>query len=137
MARIVAMMVVAALAAMPAAAFGGTAEPGLRPAPDPSLLQNQIGEAAAQQPAPAAPTRTDDGVFGTGELALVGVAVVALMGGVWLAIARDARRAAARRRAQPAGGDPRLSRRSPTRARRARRLSAAERRRRKRSRARR
>jgi hypothetical protein len=142
MARIVATMVVVALAAMPAGALGATGA-GLTPqpaAPEQPLLQNQVQEAPAPAPAPApGPPSAAESRIGPAELLLVGLAVAALIGGIWFAISRDARRATAGRlRTQAAGGDAGLGGGgSATRAaRRSRKLSAAERRRRKRGRAR-
>jgi hypothetical protein len=141
MARFVAMMVVAALAAMPAGALAGTGE-GLtpQPAPEQPLLQDQVQEAPPPAPAPAPerPPSAAESRIGPGELLLIALAVGVLLGGIWYAISRDARRATAGRiRTQPAGGDDGLGAgRSATRAaRRSRKLSAAERRRRKRGRA--
>jgi len=133
MARIVALMAVAVLAATPAAAL---AAGGAR-----SLLQDN---AAQQQPAPAPvqttpvpqPTRVESGSIGARETLLIALGVVALIGGIWFAIARDARRATAGR--LPSQADAPGSGRggSATRAaRRGRRLSAEERRRRRRGRA--
>ena len=138
MARIVAMIVVVALAAMPAGALGAAGE-GLEapvPAQEQPLLQNQVQEAPAPEPEPVeAPPSASESRIGPRTLLLVAAAVAALIGGIWFVIARDARRATAGRlRTQTAGGDgggnaTRASRRS-------RKLSASERRRRKRGRAR-
>jgi hypothetical protein len=141
MARIVAMMVVVALAAMPAGALGATGELTPQPAPEQPLLQNRVQEAPAPAPAPApeVPPSETESRIGPGELLLVGLAIALLIGGVWYAIARDARRATAGRiRTQTAaGGDGLGGGGSATRAaRRSRKLSSAERRRRKRGRAR-
>ncbi len=140
MARIVAMIVVVAFAAMPAGALGATGG-GLTPQPAPQpLLQNQVEEAPAPAPASEAPPTTSEGRIGPGELLLIGLAVVLLLGGIWFAITRDMRRVTGGgSRTQPAGGGGAGlgAGGSTTRARhRSRRLSAAERRRRKRGKAR-
>jgi Tfp pilus assembly protein FimV len=142
MARIVAMMVVVALAAMPAGALAGTGE-ALTPqvAPEQPLLQNQAQEAPqpAPAPAPALPPSEAESRIGPGELVLVALVIVVLLGGIWYAISRDARRATRGRvHPQPVAGEGLGAGGSATRAaRRTRKLSAAERRRRKRGRARR
>jgi hypothetical protein len=124
MARIVAIMVVAVLAAMPAAAAAA-------PAPQQqSPVQQQPVPAPAPQPVPGPESTT----FGPGTLLLIGLVIAALIGGIWFVIARDARRATAGRgHAQPGGDAGRSATRS---ARRSRKPSAAERQRRKRGRAR-
>jgi hypothetical protein len=133
MARIVATMVVVALAATPAGALGAT-ELTPEPAPQQPLLQNPVQEAPEPEPAPA-PSSTTESRIGPGTLLIVGGAILALIGGIWFVIARDAKRATAGRlRTQTAGGE---TGGNPTRAgHRSRRLSSAERRRRKRGRAR-
>ncbi|HEX7292481.1 MAG TPA: hypothetical protein VF250_15285 [Conexibacter sp.] len=135
MARIVALIVAATLAAAPAA--GLAAAP-----PDPTQSpfqqapsQNQVGEQPEPTPTPA-PREVDDGSIGGREALLIGVGVVALIGGIWVVISRDAKRATAGlvRSGDGALGEGRGG--SATRAaRRTRRLSAAERRRRRRGRA--
>ncbi|HMJ03320.1 MAG TPA: hypothetical protein VK506_10290 [Conexibacter sp.] len=140
MARIVAMMVVVALAAMPAGALGATGG-GLtpQPAPEQPLLQPPPQEEA---PAPApveGPPSEAESRIGPATLLLVGLGIVALIGGIWFAIARDARRMTGGRvRTQAAGGDSGLGAGGSTTraARRSRKLSSAERRRRRRGRAR-
>jgi len=134
MARFVALTVVAALAAAPAAAVAATNP--LLPTPAPQ----QQAPAQTQAPAPAqtqtrAPVQNTDpnGSLAGWQVALLGLGVVALIGGIWIVIARDAKRATGGRvrtaDAAPSGA-------SATRAaRRTRKLSAAERRRRKRGRA--
>jgi hypothetical protein len=143
MARIAAIVVLAVLAAMPAAASaapsgsgGGLqqqapAQPAPAPAPEQSLLQTPEQEAPA--PAPEPVTTTDSGTIDRADLLLIVLVIAALMAGIWYVIARDARRATAGRvRTEPAGGVGG----SATRAgRRSRKLSADERRRRKRGRA--
>jgi hypothetical protein len=129
MARIVAILVVAALAAIPAAA----------PAADPQpLLQDTPAQQQAPVPqqAPTTQTTVDDGSLSSRELALVGLGIVVLIGAIWFVISRDARRFTAGR-VRTADGEPGAGRGgSATRAaRRSRRLSAEERRRRKRGRA--
>lgn len=140
MVRIVALLVVLTLAAVPAAALAAApVQPGSQEQP---LLQNQAAPVPQDQaPAPTpAPTRdqADDGSIGSGQMLLIGLGIAALIGGIWVVIARDARRATAgRRHAHAAGVDSGAGRGgSATRsARRTRKLSAAERQRRKRGRA--
>jgi hypothetical protein len=132
MARIVALLIVAVLAAAPAAGLAAAppdpAQSPFQQAPAPT--QNQIGETPVTTQTQQ--TQVDDGSIGGMEALLVGIGIVALIGGIWFVIARDAKRATAGR--VPAA-DSGLGG-SPTRAsRRSRRLSAAERRRRKRGRA--
>jgi hypothetical protein len=130
MARIVALMTVAVLAAAPAAtaaAVDGPPEPQGSPfqqAPAPS--QNQVGEQPGQTEAPPQ-TPVDDGSVGGREALLIAVGIIALIGGIWFVIARDAKRATVGR-VPATGGATRASRRG-------RRPSAAERKRRKRGRA--
>ncbi len=131
MARIAVLMVVAALAAMPAAALGATGDLTPPAAPSQPLLQNQVQEAPAPAPADL-PESPSEGRIGPGELLLVVLAVVVLIGGIWFAISRDARRATRGRTPQPAGSAGLGGGGSATRAaRRSRKLSSAERRRRK------
>lgn len=139
MVRIVALIVVAVLAAAPAAALGAAQAPtpaqsllGVPPSTTPAQEQ-PVQQAPAQQ-APAQQTEADSGSISGAQVVLIGLAVVALIGGIWFVIARDARRATAGRvrtaDAEVRGG-------SATRAaRRSRKLSAAEKQRRKRGRAR-
>lgn len=134
MARIVAIAVLALLAAAPAAALA-VAPPDPTESPfQQTPRQNEVGE----QPAEQAPVQTqvDDGSIGGREALLIAVGVVALIGGIWFVISRDAKRATAglARPSEQAPGGGRGG--SSTRAaRRSRRLSASERRRRKRGRA--
>ncbi len=134
MARIVALLVVAVLAAAPAAGLAA-ALPDPTQAPfeqAPSQTQNQVGEEPTQTQAPPQQADLDDTAVGAREALLIGVGIVALIGGIWFVIARDAKRVTAGR--VPAADSSRGT--SATRAsRRSRRLSAAERRRRKRGRA--
>jgi hypothetical protein len=141
MVRIVALLVLAAFAATPAAALG--AAPAQQQSPlqqqAPAQSQNQVGEQTTPTPAPAPTTQTqaNDTSFGARDALLVAVGLAVLIGGIWFVIARDAKRATAGRvrTADSALGDGRGG--SATRsARRSRRLSADERRRRKRGRAR-
>ncbi|MGN6189057.1 MAG: hypothetical protein ACTHOE_09170, partial [Conexibacter sp.] len=94
--------------------------------------QNQVGEAPAQTQAPQPQTQADNGSLGGAEVLLVAIGVVALIGGIWFVIARDAKRVTAGRVPSADGG---LGRGATRASRRGRRLSAAERRRRKRGRA--
>jgi glucose/arabinose dehydrogenase len=141
MIRIVALLVLAALAAMPVAALG--AAPAQQQSPlqqqVPAQSQNQVGETTTTAPTPAPTTQTeaDSGSLGVRDGLLVAVGIAALIGGIWFVIARDAKRATAGhvRTADSAVGEGRGG--SATRsARRNRRLSADERKRRKRGRAR-
>jgi hypothetical protein len=135
MARIVAILVVAALAVLPAtapAASSGAAQQSQQ------LLQDT---ATQQQPAPAPTTpaqqtEANSGSISRGELLLVVLGIAALIGGIWFVIARDARRVTGGRTRTADGALARERGGSPTRAgRRSRRLSAEERKRRKRGRA--
>lgn len=139
MARIVALIVVAALAGAPAVAVAAVQQP----TPAQSLLQGaaetQPPEAPATQPqqAPATTTTTtESGSLSGVQVLLIAVAVVALIGGIWIVIARDAKRATAGRTrpvdAELLGGRGGSATRA---ARRSRKLSAAEKQRRKRGRA--
>jgi glucose/arabinose dehydrogenase len=141
MLRIVALLVLAALAAPPAAALAAAPaqqQPLQQQAPAPS--QNQAGEQTTTPtptPAPTTQTQADSSSFGKRDLLLVAAGIVVLIGGIWFVIARDAKRATAGhvRPADSALGEGRGG--SATRsARRSRRLSADERKRRKRGRAR-
>src|SRR4051794_5215437 len=136
MARTLALLVLAALVASPAAALGAA----------PAQQQSPFEQAAAQSqapvvqqtptPAPTTQTEADSGSLGTRDALLVAAGIAALIGGIWFVIARDAKRATAGhvRADDGALGEGRGG--SATRAgRRSRRLSAAERRRRKRGRA--
>ena len=139
MARIVALVVVAVLAAAPAAGVAAIPPPEPQQSPfqqTPAPTQNAVGE----QPLPAAPAPTqqtvDNGSLDGRETLLIAVGVVALIGGIWFVISRDAKRVTAGR--LPSRDDPLAAGRggSATRAaRRSRRLSTEERRRRKRGRA--
>jgi hypothetical protein len=140
MARIVVLIVVGVLAAAPAAGVAAAPPPDptqspFQQAPPQNQIEEQPGETQAPAPAPAPQqTQLDDGSIGGTELLLIGVGIVALIGGIWFVIARDAKRVTAGRVPAADGGG--LGGRSATRAsRRSRRLSAAERRRRKRGRA--
>jgi len=137
MARIVALLVVALLAAAPAAALAAAP-------PDPTQSpfqqappQNQIEEQPTETQAPSTPapqqTQFNDGSISGFQAVLIGIGIVALIGGIWFVIARDAKRVTAGR--VPAA-DGALGRSATRAARRSRRLSAEERRRRKRGRAR-
>ena len=135
MARLVVLVIVSALAVTPAAALSAPAAQQ-QPVAEQALLQNQVGEQPAPAPQPVQPA-VEDGRIGRGELLLIGLAIVVLLGAIWLVISRDARRATAGRLRTRDGerGSDRSG--SGTRAaRRTRRLSAAERQRRKRGRAR-
>ena len=129
MARIVALMAVAVLAATPAAAL---AAGGARSLLQDTATQHQPAPAPVQTTPAQQPTRVESGSIGARETLLIALGVVALIGGIWFAIARDARRATAGR--LPSQADARGG--SATRAaRRGRRLSAEERKRRRRGRA--
>jgi hypothetical protein len=135
MARIVALVVVAVLAAAPAAGVAATAPPEPQQSPfqqTPAPTQNAVGE----QPLPAAPAPTqqtvDNGSLNGRETLLIAVGVVALIGGIWFVISRDATRGTAGR--LPSADSP-LGGSATRAARRSRRLSPAERKRRKRGRA--
>jgi hypothetical protein len=143
MVRIVALLalLVLALAAMPAGALA--AAPAQQQSPlqqqVPAPSQNQAGAQTTPAPVPAPTTQTqaDTSSFGARDALLVAAGIVALIGGIWFVIARDAKRATAGhvRTSDSALGEGRGG--SPTRsARRSRRLSADERKRRKRGRAR-
>jgi hypothetical protein len=139
MARIAALLVIAVFAAAPAAALAAqppdpTQSPFQQTAPQ-NQIEEQPGETQAPAPAPAPQQQAqlDDGSIGGKELLLIGAGIVALIGGIWFVIARDAKRVTAGRVPAADGGSVG---RSATRAsRRSRRLSAAERKRRKRGRA--
>jgi hypothetical protein len=141
MSRIAAIAVVAALVAMPAAALAA------QPQENPFLPEQEQPAPAPEAPpvvptpAPApAPVETGPTPISRASLALIVLGVAALIGVIWIAIARDARRATAGRVrvrtrdadpfAVPQGGS--ATRAAP----RSRKLSAAERKRRKRGRAR-
>jgi len=137
MARIVALLVVAVIAAAPAAApAAATTDPAQSPFQQaPAPTQDQVGGQPvqpAQTQAPQQQTPADEGSVSGKEALLIAVGMVALIGGIWIVIARDAKRATAGRLPaadrRSGGSATRVSRRS-------RRLSAAERRRRKRGRA--
>jgi len=90
--RIVALIaVVAALVALPATALAQDANPFLPDTPAPQ--QN-----TPPPPAPVEEDGGDDGDLGGGVVIGIGIAVVALIGGIWFAITRDARRAAPQHR---------------------------------------
>jgi hypothetical protein len=133
MARIVALMVVAVLAAAPAAGVAAPPDPTQSPFQQ-APPQNQIGEQPVETRAPSPPPQTqlDDGSIGGTEALLIGVGIVALIGGIWFVIARDAKRVTAGRVPAADGG---LGRSATRASRRSRKLSAEERRRRKRGRA--
>lgn len=139
MARIVAFLVLAALAAMPAAALGAAPtqqQSPLQQQQAPVPTQDQPGAQTTPAPAPVTQTPADSGSLSTRDGILIAVGIVALIGGIWFVIARDAKRATAGhvRPADSALGEGRGG--SATRsARRSRRLSSAERKRRKRGRA--
>ncbi|MGB2711121.1 MAG: hypothetical protein WBC33_06355 [Conexibacter sp.] len=138
MARLVALVAVAvALAATPAAVLAAPQQNPFLPQQE-QPRPSQVEEAPQQAPAPV--VQQDTGMD-SGTATLLIIAALALLAGIWVVIARDARRATAGRvrvrsaRAAepfevPQGG-------SATRAsRKSRKLSAEERRRRKRGRAR-
>ncbi len=137
MARTVVLLVVALLVAGPAAGLAAAApatstQPPFRHT-TPAPTQDQVGEVPTQTQAPAQPTSADNGSISGWDGLLIGAGIVALIGGIWFVIARDAKRATAGR--LPAA-DSGLGGSSATRAsHRSRRLSAAERKRRKRGRA--
>jgi hypothetical protein len=133
MARIVALIAVAVLAATPAAGLAAAAPPESQQAPfQQAPGRNEVGEQPVTAPAPTPQTQVDDGSIGTREALLIFAGIVALIGGIWFVISRDAKRATAGR--LPTAGSSTGS--TATRAsRRSRRLTAAERRRRKRGRA--
>lgn len=138
--RLVALIaVVAALVALPATAL----------AQDNPFLPDS-GQSAPRQntPPPPAPVedRSDDSDLGAGTVVAIGLAVVALIGGIWFAITRDARTAAGdERRAHTARTEPDAAARATPGSRgrhatrsgsRGRKLSKREQARRKRGRAR-
>jgi hypothetical protein len=133
MARIVALMAVALLAAAPAAVLAAAPpEPQQSPFQQ-APPQNQVGEQPVPTQAPAPQTQVDDGSIGAKETLLIAAGIVALIGGIWFVIARDAKRVTAGR---VHTADSSLGGASTTRAsRRTRRLSAAERKMHKRGRA--
>jgi|SRR5215207_1863241 len=142
MVRFVALLVLAALAAMPAAALGATATQGQQSPfqQAPAQSQNDVGEQTTPTPtptpAPVTQTEADSGSLSTRDGILIVIGIAALIGGIWFVIARDAKRATGGhvRTTDSALGDSRGG--SATRAgRRSRRLSSAERKRRKRGRA--
>ena len=137
MARIVALLIVAVIAAAPAAALAAaTADPAQSPFQQaPAPTQDQVGGQPvqpAQTQSPQQQTSADEGSVSGKEALLIGVGIVALIGGIWVVIARDAKRATAGRVSAADGG---LGGSATRASRRGRRLSAAERRRRKRGRA--
>jgi hypothetical protein len=88
MPRFVALIaVVAALVAFPAAALAQD-NPFVPDAGQPAPQQN-----TPPPPAPVDEDGGDDGDMGGGVVIGVGIAVVALIGGIWFAITRDARNA--------------------------------------------
>jgi len=139
MLRIAAIAVVAALVAMPATALAAR-----QPQQNPFLPQQQQPAQepvpAAPPPPPPAPVETGPTPLSRGSLALIALGLGVLIGGIWIFIARDARRATAGRvRVRSRGEEPFAVPQgpSPTRAApRSRKVSAAERKRRKRGRAR-
>lgn len=136
MARIVALLVIALFAAAPAAALAAQPpDPTQSPfqqTPPQNQIEEQPGETQAPAPAPQQQTQFDDGSIGGNELLLIGAGIIALIGGIWFVIARDAKRVTAGRVPAADGG---FSRSATRASRRSRRLSAAERKRRKRGRA--
>jgi hypothetical protein len=139
MSRLVALLVVAlALSASPAL---GAAAPQANP-----FLPQQEAPQGAQEPVPQqqapvqqAPTTSADTGIGSGTILLVVIGLIALVGGIWVVIMRDARRATEGRvRVRTSRtDDPDVARRSGSRPPpRSRKPSPAERRRRKRGRAR-
>jgi hypothetical protein len=108
MARIVALMAVAVLAAAPAAALAAVEPPEPQASPfqqAPQQTQNQVGEQPTPTPAPAPQTtQVDSGSIGATETLLIAVGIVALIGGIWFVISRDAKRVTAGR--LPSHDDP-------------------------------
>ncbi len=146
MVRFVAIVVAAALAAIPAAALGASAGGSQQQTPlgqqqQHSPLQDtapQQGPAPVQQQQqlPASQTEANSGSLSGRDVLLIGIAIVALIGGIWFVIARDAKRVTAGRLRTSDGAVGEGRGGSATRAaRRNRRLSAEERKRRKRGRA--
>jgi len=132
MARFVALMAVAALAVAPAAAVAASNPLLPAPAPQQQAPQQAPAPAPAQTQAPVQNTDPNGSLAGW-QVVLIGLGVIALIGGIWIVIVRDAKRATAGR-VRAADAAPRGA--SATRAgRRSRKLSAEERRRRKRGRA--
>ena len=138
MVRIVTLSLLVALAAMPAAALG--AAPAQQQSPlqqqAPAPTQDQVGAQTTPAPAQTSQTEADSGSLSTRDGILIAVGIVALIGGIWFVIARDAKRATAGhiRATDSALGEGRGG--SATRSsRRSRRLSSAERKRHKRGRA--
>ena len=140
MARLASILtVVALLAAAPAAIAAA-------PQPNPFLPQAGAQQGAQepvtpQQQAPVqqAPAQSTDNGIGSGTIMLVVFGLIALVGGIWVVIVRDARRATEGRvRVRTSRtADPDAGRRGTTRPpSRSRKPSPAERRRRKRGRAR-
>jgi hypothetical protein len=140
MARLVALVAVVALAATPAAALAQE-NPFLPQQPQQQAPPDPVAPVA---PAPPSTSGGGDG-FSSGAALLVGAIVVALIGGIWIAIARDARASAPRRqrrhsaRVNPDADDrrtPGAAGRHRSKPPRHRKPSRAERKRRKRGRAR-
>jgi len=137
MARIVALIAAAVLAATPAAALAASGRQG--------LLQNtapqQAPPPAQTTPAPTqtAPPQTEvsSGSIGARETLLIAIGIAVLIGGIWFVIVRDAKRVTAGRLPARDGESGTGRGGSATRAaRRSRKLSADARKRRKRGRAR-
>lgn len=139
MVRIAALVVVVALA-LPTAALA--ASNPFVPAPQQAPQNQAPTQQAPTAPAPAPVTpRTNDGGISSGQVALLSLAAVALIAGIWTVIVRDARRATAGRvrtgRARrDDDGALRTGGRATKAARRSRKVSPAERQRRKRGKAR-
>jgi hypothetical protein len=139
MARIAALIVVALLTAMPAAAVAAT-NPFV-PAPQQAPQNAAPTQAPAPTPAPVTTTTSNDGGISDGQVALLSLAGVALIVGIWMIIMRDARRATAGRvntgrSRRDDDGTVRTGGRATKAAHRSRKLSPAERQRRKRGKAR-
>jgi hypothetical protein len=135
--RLVVILLVA-LAAMPASAAAAVQSNPFLPQPEqPTAGQDQAPAQAPVAPAPVQQQTTDTGIS-SGTQTLLIVAAIALIGGIWFVIARDARRATAGRvRVHTSRTDPDDQRRRATRPPpRGRKPSPAERRRKKRGRAR-
>jgi hypothetical protein len=136
MARFVALAIVAALAAAPAmgaVAIAADPQPNpFLPAPEPTGGQEPV-----PQEAPVVPTTSqDDGRIGDGTLVLLLIGAGGLLGGIWVVISRDARRATAGRVGPRDGALEAAAARGSRAPARSRKVSPAERRRRKRGRAR-
>ena len=134
------MAVVLALAALPATA-GAVTNPFV-PAPAQQAPAQQAPAQQAPTPTPVAPTTTGNGGgISNGQVALLSLAAVALIAGIWMVIVRDARRATAGRvrtgrSRRDDDGAVRTGGSATKASHRSRKLSAAEKQRRKRGKAR-